>query len=381
MSSSEEAASKNKLRVPLILGTSSFGPPDSMGARLHTLPECQEALNVFLSFCSEFSPSGSGGDCLLDTARIYSDGYSEEFLGKLDVRMGMGEARICTKVHPAGFGRGSGSGSLTPSAIRASITKSLEALNGKKIKTFYLHAPDRGTPLEETLSGINELYLEGLFEEFGLSNYASFEVTRIYTICAERGYIRPSIYQRPYNILHRGVEEELLPCLRTFGIRFAVWSPLAGGLLSGNLRQPAPSASESTEAGGRWDPNTPGRRVMRNMFLSGTEWEAWSFLSGIIKQHDLTPSEVALRWLQHHSALTSSDYVIIGASKISHVRSNYRDLPRSDLYTIGFHLRLSYLVPFLLSASDPSLSRNSDEVSRPDNTGQQNFPIGMPLLH
>ena len=121
----------------------------------------------------------------------------------------------------------------------------------------------------------------------------------------------------------------------------------SGGLLSGNLKGKDEDAP--VEKGGRYDPETEGGRVMRGMFLSGTEWEAYVYLESVFvcsdstfslssctqirdkRKYDLTPAEVALRWLQHHSALTPIDFVVIGASKVQHVISNCIDSEKGPL--------------------------------------------------
>jgi aflatoxin B1 aldehyde reductase len=111
----------------------------------------------------------------------------------------------------------------------------------------------------------------------------------------------------------------------------------SGGLLNGNIK----SKDAPLEKGARFDPESDVGKVMRRMFLSGTELEAYQYLESVIvshrhpyqsftnhsspifqKKHNLTGGEVALRWLQHHSALTPNDYVIIGGSKAEHVVSN-----------------------------------------------------------
>lgn len=112
---------------------------------------------------------------------------------------------------------------------------------------WYLHGPDRTVPYEETLKAVNDLYKEGYFKRFGISNYMSYvlfnyqyfssnwhttrtvrnrwEVAEIVGICKANGYILPTAYQGLYNAIHRGVEPELFPCLRKFGISFYEFNP------------------------------------------------------------------------------------------------------------------------------------------------------------
>ena len=124
---------------------------------------------------------------------------------------------------------------------------------------WYLHGPDRTTPYEETLKAVNELYKEGKFKRFGISNYMSWEVAEICEICKTNGYILPSAYQGIYNAIHRKVEPELFPCLRKFGIAFYEFNPLGGGLFTGRYR----SLEEAVEPGSRFDP-TKGQGKVRH---------------------------------------------------------------------------------------------------------------------
>jgi len=112
---------------------------------------------------------------------------------------------------------------------------------------WYLHGPDRTVPYEVTLKVVNDLYKEGLFKKFGISNYTAYvyllviviyillisffrwEVAEIVGICKANGYIQPTVYQGIYNAIHRAVEMELFPCLRKFGIAFYEFNPCQSG--------------------------------------------------------------------------------------------------------------------------------------------------------
>ncbi|KAH7924134.1 Aldo/keto reductase [Leucogyrophana mollusca] len=201
--------------------------------------------------------------------------------------------------------------------LRAAVEKSARALAPHKIRVFYLHAPDRSVSYEETLRGVNELYKEGFFEEFGLSNFYSWEVAEFVGIAKANNWVRPTVYQGLYNALERNVETELFPCLRKYGIRFHGFSPLARGLFAGtNIASPSP--------GSRWDlnssPMAPGLHARYQGFQS-----VFQRLRELLAKHSITGSEAALRWLQHHSLLTPDDAVIIGASSLTQLQANIKD--------------------------------------------------------
>ena len=120
-----------------------------------------------------------------------------------------------------------------PSDVRRGLLDSLKALKCEKIDMFYLHGPDRKTAFEDTLREVNELYKEGRFDRFGISNYMSWEVAQICEICERKGWIKPTVYQGIYHVLQRSIEAELFPCLRHYGISLYAFQPLAGGFLTG----------------------------------------------------------------------------------------------------------------------------------------------------
>jgi len=246
----------------------------------------------------------------LDVARTYGGGTAEQFLVQLDLKGFV----VDTKIPPK------------PSHRREDVRKNFQTSldifkpHGVKIRTLYLHWPDRSVPFEETVEEINKLHKEGLFENFGLSNYRSWEVTEIYTFCKERGYVLPTVYTGNYNILVRGVEEELMPCLRKFGIRFTAWNPLAGGFLAGKFLSPESLAN--AEAGGRFDPSNALSRFWIPAYDKDANYKAVQILKEAADKAGIPLVDVAHRWLQHHSALVPSDAVILGASNIRQLESN-----------------------------------------------------------
>lgn len=145
-----------RTRIPLIFGTMTLGLPGSSAVRVTDKKEAQDILDTFFGF----------GHKELDTARIYCGGTTEQLLSQLDLQ----DATIDTKVYPVK------PGDHAPHALRETFQTSLKALNRQKVRVLYLHAPDRSVPFEDTLKAVDELYREGLFEIFGLSNYAAWEV-------------------------------------------------------------------------------------------------------------------------------------------------------------------------------------------------------------
>lgn len=132
-------------------------------------------------------PSSSSLEQSTNPRTQYVAGQSESFLAEADYK-GLG-FKLATKVYP------SVPGTHAPAMLRSKVHDSLTALNTEDVDIFYLHAADRSVPFVDTLQTVNELYKEGHFKTLGLSNYTAYEVAEIVTLCKERGWVRPKIYQ------------------------------------------------------------------------------------------------------------------------------------------------------------------------------------------
>ncbi|CAE6392477.1 unnamed protein product [Rhizoctonia solani] len=303
----------SKSRLNVVMGAMTFGKPETEGARIETVEAVGEILDVFKSY----------GHCEVDTARVYTNGTSEELLGEVEwQKRGL---VVETKLYPSGPIK------HTPEGIREYLDKSLNALKADKVELFYLHAPDRSTPFEVTFRAVDELHKEGKFDKLGISNYMAWEVAEIVTLCRANGWIQPTVYQGIYNAVHRAVEPELLPCLRKFGIAFYLYNPLCGGWLTGRYKD----MNVQPEAGSRFDPNrTDGQtKNYRARYWSEPHFQALDVIDKAAKEHQLTIAECALRWINYHSLLKPEygDAIIIGASRKDHVESNLRDLEKGSL--------------------------------------------------
>uniref|UniRef100_A0A4W2DB94 NADP-dependent oxidoreductase domain-containing protein n=1 Tax=Bos indicus x Bos taurus TaxID=30522 RepID=A0A4W2DB94_BOBOX len=234
-----------------------------MGRRMD-VPSSAAAVRAFLE----------RGHTEIDTAFVYADGQSESILGGLGLGLGGSgcKVKIATKANPLE------ENSLKPDSLRSQLETSLQRLRCPCVDLFYLHLPDHGTPVEETLRACHQLHQEGKFVELGLSNYAAWEVAEICTLCRSNGWILPTVYQGMYNATTRQVETELLPCLRHFGLRFYAYNPLAGGLLTGRYQY---EGKDGKQPLGRFFGNS-WAEVYRNRAPTGTRsswacpaWSSW----------------------------------------------------------------------------------------------------------
>lgn len=301
--STPRAASDAGVRPATVLGTMEMG-------RRMDAPASAAAVRAFLE----------RGHTELDTAFMYSDGQSESILGGLGLGLGGGDCKvkIATKANPW-EGK-----SLKPDCVRSQLETSLKRLQCPRVDLFYLHAPDHSTPVEETLRACHQLHQEGKFVELGLSNYASWEVAEICTLCKSNGWIVPTVYQGMYNATTRQVETELFPCLRHFGLRFYAYNPLAGGLLTGKYKY---EDKDGKQPAGRFFGNN-WAEVYRNRFWKEHHFEAIALVEKALQAADGTsaPSmtSAALRWMYHHSQLQGAlgDAVILGMSSMQQLAQN-----------------------------------------------------------
>ncbi|EJU05759.1 Aldo/keto reductase [Dacryopinax primogenitus] len=293
-------------RVPLIFGTMTIGQASLGAVRTSDMATAQNLLDVFYGH----------GYKELDTARNYGNGTTEEYLSKLDLK----DSTIDTKVYP------NSPGDHKPAKLRETFLTSLKALGRQKVRVLYLHAPDRSVRFEETLEEMNNLYKEGLFEIFGLSNYAAWEVSSICEICKGRGWVMPGIYQAMYNALQRAIDVELVPCLRKYNIRLVVYNPLAGGLFSGKI-----TSVDQLPDEGRFSGDSSGAKMYRERYVKETYINALKDIKTVGDKHGLRLTEIALRWCQHHSALTPKNGVILGASSAEQLEMNCTDSAKGPL--------------------------------------------------
>ncbi|KAI1376957.1 NADP-dependent oxidoreductase domain-containing protein [Hypoxylon crocopeplum] len=309
----------SKAGVKVILGTMTIGKPGHPMTRVHTLEEAKAIVDTFQKY----------GHDTIDTALVYGEGSSEEYLGKLDwPSRGF---KMDTKLYPTALRPGMTEYHYhhTPDDLRRGLMSSLSRLKTKKVTTWYLHAPDRTVPFEETLREVDKLYREGHFERYGLCNFQSWEVAEICEICTRHGWVRPAVYQGLYNALHRVVEAELFPCLRRYGLSFYCFNPLAAGLLTSRYSR----ETTEVEKGSRFDGSSIHGKLHVDRYFDPLYFDALDILRPVAKKHGLTEVECALRWLSHHSMLKkeNGDGIVIGASSLAQLEQNLKALEGGPL--------------------------------------------------
>jgi aflatoxin B1 aldehyde reductase len=245
----------------------------------------------------------------IDTAHTYCEGRTEEMLGRMLTPEMRTRLYIASKVNPWN------EGGLQPAEVKRQFGESLQRLDCDSIDLLYLHSPDLETPIAQTLEACFELYQQGKFRHFGLSNFAAWQVAEVVELCRRNGWMEPEVYQGMYNALTRDVERELFPCLHNYGLRFYAYNPLAGGLLTGKHLSPEQIPEE-----GRFK----RQRGYLERYWKQDYFDVLQELQLACAENGIKPVEVAMSWLVNHSRLQAErgDGIILGVSRVAHLEQN-----------------------------------------------------------
>lgn len=168
----------------------------------------------------------------------------------------------------------------------------------------------------------------------GLCNYSFKELSEYFSVCDEKGYVKPEVYQGEYNALVRDDEPELIPLLRQHNCAYYAYSPLAGGFLTGKVTFATNAESELHRT--RWN-GASTFKAYADRYDTQKMHDAVRALKKACDEEEVSLQEASLRWLIFHSKLGEGDAVILGAKKVSQLESNVRDARKGPL---GDRLRL-----------------------------------------
>ena len=245
-----------------------------------------------------------------DTADIYGDGTSEEYLGKaLGPRRD--EAIIATKFG-AEMGGDPSRGGAGPRWIERAVEDSLRRLGTDRIDLYQLHRPDENTPIEDTLEALDRLISAGKVRQIGCSNYSEAQIEDALSASRERGLARFVSVQNEYSLLHRKPEENGVTeaCLRN-GLVLLPYFPLASGMLTGKYTR-----GEEAPAGSRLAGMSASRA---GRFANARNFDRVEKLEAFAKERGHTILELAISWLVAQPVVAS---VIAGATSPEQVRAN-----------------------------------------------------------
>ncbi|MBO9669984.1 MAG: aldo/keto reductase [Sphingobium sp.] len=305
----------------LCLGTMTFGTTEGRWKLMGQLDQPTADSVVKAAF--------DAGINFYDTANVYAEGSSEERLGQAVRNLGLPREQlvIATKVlGPMGpdiNGRG-----LSRKHIMDQVKASLKRLQMDYIDLYQVHGFDPTTPVEETVRALDDLVRDGLVRYAGVSNWAAWQITKAQGISAANGLARFESLQAYYTIAGRDLERELVPMLLSEGVGLMVWSPLAGGLLSGKYNR---------------DGDGEGRRANFD-FPPVNKDRAFDIIDVMRPMADargVSVAQIAIAWLLHQRVVSS---VIVGVRRLDQLTDNVAacavDLTAEELAALDVASRL-----------------------------------------
>ncbi len=245
----------------------------------------------------------------LDTADTYSGGQSERITGQALKNLGTkrDEVVVATKVFgetgPGPNGRGSSRGHILDGA-KASLAR----LQLDHIDLYQLHGFDPATPMEETLGALNDLVTQGLVRYIGVSNWAAWQIAKAVGVSNLHGLAKFASLQAYYTLAGRDVEREIIPMLGSEGLGLLVWSPLAGGLLSGKYSRENQDVEGSRRTAFAFPPVEMDRA-----------YNTIDALKDMAAQKDVSVAQLAIAWLLHQPGVTS---VLLGTKRREQLDDN-----------------------------------------------------------
>jgi aryl-alcohol dehydrogenase-like predicted oxidoreductase len=251
----------------------------------------------------------ASGVNFIDTADVYSFGESERLLGQSLQNLGVkrSDVVIATKVYGE-MGPGPNDRGASRGHIMDSVQKSLERLQTDHIDLYQIHGTDPVTPIDETLRALDDLTRQGLVRYVGVSNWQAWRIAKALGISEARDYARFETLQAYYSIAGRDLERELVPLMNSEKVGLMVWSPLAGGYLSGKYSPGGEGAGDGRRASFDFPP------------IDRTRADACvEVMREVGKARGASPARVALAWLLAKPHVMS---VIIGAKTIGQLDDN-----------------------------------------------------------
>jgi aryl-alcohol dehydrogenase-like predicted oxidoreductase len=276
----------------LCLGTMTFGGSEGIWRQIGEVQQADaerligQAIDAGINF--------------IDTADIYSAGASEQITGQAlrNLKVPRESVVVATKV----FGE-TGSGPNARGASRGHIQDGLKAslkrLQLDHIDLYQIHGFDAATPIEETVRALDQLVRQGHVRYVGVSNWAAWQIVKALGVAERLGLSRFESLQAYYTVAGRDLERELVPMLRSEGLALMVWSPLAGGLLSGKYGRGRIGEQGSRRATFDFPPVDRVRA-----------YDCIDVMRPMAQAHGVSVAQIALAWLLHQPQVTS---VIVGA--------------------------------------------------------------------
>ncbi len=245
----------------------------------------------------------------IDTANVYSEGRSEMQLGQAlrDLGVQREDVIVATKVRGR-MGPGPNAVGLSRGHILDQVAASLKRLGLEHMDLYQIHSFDPVTPIEETLRALDNCVQRGLVRTIGCSNMAAWQIMKALAISDKHGLARFETVQAYYSIAGRELEREILPLVEDQGLGVMVWSPLAGGFLSGKYTREKRGGNDSRRTTFDFPPVDKERA-----------YDIIDAMEKVAKAHETSVARVALAWLLQRKGVMS---VIIGAKSVEQLDDN-----------------------------------------------------------
>ncbi|WP_186144581.1 aldo/keto reductase [Burkholderia gladioli] len=246
---------------------------------------------------------------LFDTADRYALGESERFLGEAlrSLQVPRESYLIATKAFGT-MGEGPNDGGVSRGHLLDAAKNSLKRLGVDHIDLYQIHGFDPATPIEESLRALDDLVRQGYVRYIGVSNWAAWQIARGVGISERLGIERIASLQAYYSVAGRDIEREIAPLLESEGIGLLVWSPLAGGFLSGKQPRGAAAPDDSRRSVHAFPP-----------FDEKRAYDAIDVMRPIAEAKQASVAQIALAWLLHKRVVSS---VLIGAKRMNQLEEN-----------------------------------------------------------
>ena len=285
------------LRVsPFCLGTMTFGEDWAFGSSVEV---SRQIMDRYME---------RGGN-FIDTANVYTKGHSEKIIGDYigSVPSKRDRMVLATKFFGNMYAGDPNAGGASRKSIVDACNHSLRRLQTDYIDLYWMHCWDRLTPIEETMSALDDLVTAGKVRYIGFSDTPAWKVTQAHVMASLRGWAPLAALQLEYSLIERTIEGELIPAAQELGLGVTPWSPLASGALTGKYTR------ENVK-----DAN-PTRGNFVKSRLSERTFDILDVLVRVAEQIGTTPARIALAWTQARPGITST---IIGARTLQQLDDN-----------------------------------------------------------
>jgi aryl-alcohol dehydrogenase-like predicted oxidoreductase len=265
------------------------------------------------------SRSLEAGVNFIDTADIYSDGLSEKITGQALKDLGVKRSNVVLATKCLGrVGPGPNDLGASRGHIMDSISRSLERLQTDHIDLYQIHGNDSMTGVEETMRALDDLTRQGMVRYAGVSNWQAWKIMKALGVSERRGYARFETLQAYYSIASRDLERDIVPLLEDQKVGLMVWSPLAGGLLSGKFGPGSNGPEDARRAKFDFPPLDKERA-----------WKCIDAMRPVAAKYDVSVARVALAYILQKPFVTT---IIIGAKTTAQLDDNIASttLPLSD---------------------------------------------------